>query len=246
MCIKVPCSQPFPQSLIDRIPPPPTSQKFPLHCENVAGIDIGSEFHFATALEESPGQTIRKFSANTHGLREMAEFLKSKGGTRTVVLEATGCYWVAALNLLEEAGSNVALLNPRTVKGIPGKKTDVKDCQWIRDLYSHELVSTSFVPAKMMAPLRELVRMRMSLVQNFSARINQMIKNLRMKNINLEKAGSDVTGKMGMMIICHTGRREKPLGLGRVEGQPLPEERGRDRQSSRRRFHHPPPLQSQN
>jgi hypothetical protein len=73
------------------------------------------------------------------------------------------------------------------VKGIPGKKTDVKDCQWIRDLYAFNLVSTSFVPAKMMTPIREMVRKRMLLVQDSAAKINQMIKSLRMMNINLER-----------------------------------------------------------
>ena len=182
MSLKVPHT-PDPLFANQALSPPP-SPKFPAVRENVAGIDIGSEFHYVAAPEGTPGPAVRKFSANTHGLREMVEFLKSKG-TRSVAMEATGCYWVAALNHLEEAGFEVALLNPRAVKGIPGKKTDVKDCQWIRDLYAFNLVNISFVPAKLMTPVREMVRKRMLLVQDSAAKINQMIKSLRMMNINL-------------------------------------------------------------
>jgi transposase len=150
--------------------------------------------------EDRHGPTVKWFRAETHGLDDMVGFPRLHG-IEHVAMEATGCYRIPVLNRLEAAGFDVALLNPRALKGIPGKKTDVKDGRWIRDVYAHGFGQKSFVPVKVMAPLRELVRLRGALVQDRARHINRMIKSLRMMNINLEKAVSDVTGKTGLAII---------------------------------------------
>lgn len=125
----------------------------------MAGIGIGFEFYGVAAPEGSPDQTARTFSTNPRGLMEMAKCLKCKGA-RTIAMEASGCHWVAVLSHLEEAGFDVALINPSAVAGIAGKESDVEGCQWIRDLYSRDLVSAFFVPAKMMTTPQELIHKR--------------------------------------------------------------------------------------
>jgi transposase len=167
---------------------------------NAAGIDIGSGEHYVAVPPDRPGQHVRHYAAETHGLRAMAEFLKEHGITH-VGMEATGIYWIAPYNFLLEAGFTVCLLNPRSIKTVPGRKSDVLDCQWIQRLYSHGLAEECFVPPAINISLRELLRARKSLVQDRSADTNRMIKVLRAANINLERAVTDITGMTGLTII---------------------------------------------
>jgi transposase len=190
-----------------------THTLYPMIKTDVAGIDIGAGSHFVAVPEDRKGPHVKEFQAETHGLVEMAKFL-AKNRIKQVALEATGIFWIPVYNHLEGAGFEVFLLNPRSLQGIPGKKTDVKDCQWIRDLFSHGFGQPSFVPAKEFVSLREFVRLRMRLVRDNARNVQHMIKSLRLMNITLERAVSDVTGVTGLAIIdAILGGERDPLVL---------------------------------
>jgi transposase len=203
------------QSTVERDEKSHFSQ-FPCLRFDVAGVDISASTHFVALPEGSTGPAVSEFVAETCGLVKIAELLKANN-VKIVAMEATGIYWIPVYNHLEQAGFEVALLNPYSVKNIQGRKTDVLDCQWIRTVYSHGLVDKSFVPTKDMVAIREMVRMRMELVESSSREINHMIKFLRMMNINLERAVTDITGMTGMNIISAilSGERD-PLALAQL------------------------------
>jgi transposase len=183
---------------------------------HVAGIDIGAGFHAAAVRDPSGKPVVKLFVAETHGLFELRDFLLSYG-IEDVAMEATGIYWIPVVNLLQEAGLRCALMNPRSLKGIPGKKTDVKDCQWIMDVYAHGFGEESFMPTREFAVIRKLARERQRTVQASSSEINVMIKNLRLMNVNLERAVSDVTGKTGLSVIdAIIGGERDPLALAEL------------------------------
>jgi transposase len=179
---------------------PPTQPAFPLIKTHVAGIDIGSEFHMVAIPPSLSPEPTRKFEAHTPGLIGLVKFLKEHDITEAA-MEATGVYWVPLFNLLEEAGIKPTLLNPRSLKAIPKKKSDVKDCQWILKVFSHGLVEGCFVPDAETAGLRELVRARAKVVADAADHTNRMIRTLRLMNVNLEKAVSDIQGETGQRII---------------------------------------------
>jgi hypothetical protein len=173
---------------------------FPLIKTQAAGIDIGGEFHMVAIPEWLSDNPVRKFLACSEGLRDLAMFLKEHDITEAA-MEATGIYWVPLFNLLEEQGIKPVLLDPKSLKGLPGRKSDVLDCQWILKAYSHDLGSACFVPDAETAELRELVRGRSTVDRDVSRVTNRMIRDLRLMNINLEIAVTDVQGETGMRII---------------------------------------------
>jgi transposase len=177
-----------------------TEPAFPQIKKMVAGIDIGSGFHMVAIPEHLDSEPVRKFDAHTPGLINLVGFLKEKGIVEAA-MEATGVYWVPLFNLLEEAGIKPTLLNPRSLKAIPKKKSDVMDCRWILKVFSHGLVEGCFVPDAQTAGLRELVRARAKVVADAADHTNRMIRTLRLMNVNLEKAVSDIQGETGMRII---------------------------------------------
>jgi transposase len=130
----------------------------------------------------------------------MAKFLRGHG-VKEVAMEATGVYWLAPYNFLEDAGFSVVLLNPRSVKLLSSNKSDVQDCRWIQRLHSRSLAAECLVPPALNVSLRELTRTRKTLVLERSRDTNRMIKTLRGANISLERAVADVSGKTGLRII---------------------------------------------
>ncbi len=116
-----------------------------------AGIDIGSEFHFVAVPEELDDQPVRSFACFTADLEMMAQWLV-KTGITTVVMESTGIYWIPAFEMLEEHGLDVKLVNARHVKNVPGRKTDVQDCQWLQQLHTHGLLEGLFAQKIKCAP----------------------------------------------------------------------------------------------
>src|SRR6478609_10945878 len=122
---------------------------------HAAGIDIGSKSFYVDAGEEQ----IRVFSTFTTDCKEVKEYLQSLGIT-TVAMESTGVYWVILYAVLEEAGMEVYLVNGRDVKNVPGRKSDVKDCQWLRQLHSYGLLKKSFIPPDNIRKLRNYIRLR--------------------------------------------------------------------------------------
>ena len=140
---------------------------------HAGGIDCGAEEHYVAVPPQSvePGQpAVRCFSAFTEGLDASVEWLKACGVT-TVAIESTGVYWIALCQKLEAAGIEVFLVNARHVRHVPGRKTDVKDCQWLQRLHSFGLLSASFRPEDGICRLRSLQRHRLNLVSTATQRL---------------------------------------------------------------------------
>ena len=109
-----------------------------------AGIDIGSREHYVCVPADRDDKNVRKFAAFTSDLREMAAWLK-KCGIRTIAMESTGVYWISVFQILETSGFEVILVNARHVKNVPGRKTDVKDAQWLQQLIATDYLVHHFV-----------------------------------------------------------------------------------------------------
>lgn len=167
---------------------------------DAAGIDLGAESHYASVPEDRCDEPVRRFGCYTPQLEEMAQWLIECGIT-TVVMEATGVYWIPVFRVLESHGLEVLLVNPRHVKYVPGRKTDVADCQWLRQLHTFGLLKGAFVPPQEVAAMRTYWRQRKDLVEAASREILHMQKALTQMNIHLHVVLSDVTGVSGMKIL---------------------------------------------
>ncbi len=165
-----------------------------------AGIDIGSQSHYVAVPEELDDEPIREFSCFTGDLNRMADWLVEIG-IKTVALESTGVYWIPAFEILEERGLEVLLVNARHVKNVPGRKSDVQDCQWLQQLHTYGLLKGAFRPPEETVALRTYMRQRETLVQSASDKIRHMQKALRQMNLLLENVVSDINGCTGMKII---------------------------------------------
>jgi transposase len=167
---------------------------------NAAGIDIGSGSHWVAVPEDRDEQPVREFRSFTHELIELADWLEACG-IDTVAMESTGVYWVPLYEILEERGIEVFLVNARHVKNVPGRKSDISDCQWIQQLHTFGLLRGSFRPNAEITAIRTLVRHRDKLVEAAASCIQRMQKALTLMNLQLHKVISDVTGVTGMSIL---------------------------------------------
>lgn len=167
---------------------------------NAAGIDVGSASHFVAVPEGRDTVTVREFKSFTADLYELANWLKSCGIT-TVAMESTGIYWIPLFEILEELGFEVRLVNPKHLKNVPGRKSDVLDCQWLQQLHTFGLLSGSFRPEQQVCELRAYTRQREGLVKSVSSHIHSMQKALGLMNIQLHNVLSDITGQTGFKII---------------------------------------------
>jgi len=167
---------------------------------NAAGIDIGSEFHYVCVPEDRDEQKIKKFGCFTSDLYKLADWLKDCKIT-TVAMESTGVYWIPLFEILDSKGFEVVLVNARHVKNVPGRKTDVKDCQWLQQLHSYGLLHGSFRPSDEICVLRGYMRQRDNLVRSASTHVQRMQKALSEMNLQLPKVISDITGATGTRII---------------------------------------------
>jgi hypothetical protein len=113
---------------------------------DAAGIDVGNESHFVSVPPDRDPQAIREFGCWTAALEEMAQWLKD-GGIRTVVMQSTGVYWIALHHVLQRHGLEVNLVDARGTKNVPGRKSDVQECQWLRKLHTYGLLRPCFAPA---------------------------------------------------------------------------------------------------
>jgi transposase len=163
---------------------------------NAAGIDIGSEKIFI-AIEEQEVQSFRTFTSTLH---QAIRYLKEHQ-IRSVGMEATGVYWIVLYDLLEQSGIEVLLVNPMETKNVPGRKTDVQDCQWIQQLHSYGLLRKSFIPPDKIRELRIYVRLREDHIQMASAHVQHMQKALIMMNIRLHEVISQIQGSSGLKVI---------------------------------------------
>lgn len=167
---------------------------------SAAAIDIGSTMHMAAVNPDSSELPIRAFGTFTQDLHKLAEWFQSCGVT-SVVMESTGVYWIPAFEILEQHGFEVILVNARYAKNVPGRKTDVSDAGWLRQLHSYGLLRGSFRPEAQIATLRAYLRQRERLVEYAAAHIQHMQKALMEMNLQLHHVVSDITGATGMRII---------------------------------------------
>ncbi len=166
---------------------------------NAAGIDAGSREHWVSVPEDRTDQPVRVFGTFTEDLYELADWLVSCG-IDTVAIEATGVYWIALFEILERRGLNPRLVDARSI-GRRNKKTDVLDCQWIRQLHTFGLLDAAFRPDDQTVVLRSYLRHRRMLIDYASDHIRHMQKALDLMNLKLHTVISDITGVTGQRII---------------------------------------------
>jgi transposase len=167
---------------------------------NAAGIDVGANFHLVAIPEDRAEDNVRKFGPFTSDLHQMADWL-TEHHIQTVVMESTGVYWIPVFQILEQRGLEVKLVNAAHVKNLPGRKSDVSDCQWLQQLHTFGLLNGSFRPKDEICVLRTLLRLRDTLVKDCSSHVLRMQKALTEMNIQIHRVLSDITGYSGMAII---------------------------------------------
>jgi transposase len=165
-----------------------------------AGIDIGARFHVVAVSPDLCDEPVQTFQAFTSDLQRMADWLVATG-IKTVVMESTGVYWVAAYEVLESRGLDVVLANAREARAVPGRKSDVNDAQWLQRLHACGLLRASFRPGRAIAELRAYLRARERHTDYAAAHVQHMQKALTFMNIQLHHVISTVTGITGMKII---------------------------------------------
>ena len=143
---------------------------------------------------------VREFSAFTSDLYRLADWL-TQCQVDTVVMEATGVYWIPLFEILEARGFDVRLVDARHVKNVSGRKSDVLDCQWLQQLHTYGLLQAAFRPVEQICVLRSYLRQRALLVRYAAAHVQHMQKALQQMNILLHQVVSDITGLTGMTII---------------------------------------------
>lgn len=184
----------------------------PIIHERAAGIDIGSRFHVVAVSPDLSAEPLRTFQAFTSDLQRMADWL-IKTGIKTVAMESTGVYWVAAYEVLESRGIDVILANAREARAVPGRKSDVNDAQWLQRLHACGLLRASFRPGRDIAALRVYLRSRERHLDYAAAHIQHMQKALTFMNLQLHHVISDITGATGMKIIRAIVAGERDPGI---------------------------------
>ena len=182
---------------------------------NAAGIDVGGSSHWVAVPARSDPEPIREFGAMTDDLNAMATWLLACG-VDTVALESTGVYWIPVFEVLEQRGLKVWLVDARQMKYVPGRKSDVQDCQWLQKLMSLGFLRAAFRPDAEVCELRAVARQRDTLLKEQASWVQRMQKALVQMNIQLTEILSDVMGLSGELIIRDivAGQRD-PKALAR-------------------------------
>jgi transposase len=170
---------------------------------HAAGIDVGSTEHWVCVPEDSVPEgesNVRSFGAFSGDLDKLVEWLLACG-IKTVAVESTGVYWIPVAQKLEAAEIEVVLVNAKHLKYVPGRKSDVKDCQWLQQLHSYGLLNGSFRLAHDICALRSLLRHRQNLIESAGSEVQHMQKALQQMNVHLHHAVSDLVGATGLRIL---------------------------------------------
>ena len=167
---------------------------------HAAGIDCGSAEHFVAVPPDRDPTPVRSFATFTGDLYRLADWLTTCRVT-SVAMEATGVYWIPLYEILEARGFTVLLVNARHVKNVPGRKSDVSDCEWLRDLHIVGLLRGSFRPTDGIVALRAYLRHRQTLIETAGAHVQRMQKALVQMNVQLPLVVSDITGVTGIRIL---------------------------------------------
>lgn len=167
---------------------------------NTAGIDCGSAEHFVAVPPDRDTTPVRSFPTFTGDLHRLADWLTACRVT-SVAMEATGVYWIPLYEILDARGFTVLLVNARHVKNVPGRKSDVSDCEWLRDLHIVGLLRGSFRPTDGIVALRAYLRHRQTLIETAGSHVQRMQKALVQMNVQLPLVVSDITGVTGLKIL---------------------------------------------
>jgi transposase len=179
---------------------PKTTQSQPIIRAHCAGIDVGCAELYAAVPADADAEPVRTFPTFTEDLHALADWLV-RCQVQSVALESTGVYWIPIFQILEARGLEVYLVNARHVKNVPGRKTDVSDCQWLQYLHSVGLLRASFRPPAQVCAVRSLWRHRDMLVRSGARHVQHMQKALTQMNIQLANVISDLTGQTGLAIV---------------------------------------------
>jgi transposase len=171
--------------------------------ERCAAVDVHKKTAVTTIMitqaDGSVKEQLRTFSTMTADLLALDDWLRMHE-VQVIAIESTGVYWRPVFNVLEE-GRTIVLVNAQHMKAVPGRKTDVKDSQWLADLLRHGLLKASFIPPKPIRELRDLLRYRKTLVQERSQEVNRVQKVLETANVKLSSVATDVLGKSGRSMV---------------------------------------------
>jgi len=183
---------------------------------DAAGIDVGASEIFVAVPEDRDAESVRSFATFTRDLHSLADWLQACG-IRSVAMESTSVYWIPLHQILEAREIQVYLVNAQHVKNVPGRKTDVSDCQWIQYLHSVGLLRASFRPPAVICAIRSLWRHRDTLIQMAAEHVMHMQKALDQMNLQVHRVLSDITGLSGLRIMdaILTGERD-PVTLAHL------------------------------
>lgn len=182
---------------------------------NAAGIDIGSRSHWVAIGQNA--EDVKEFGVYSEDQMAMCRWLK-QNGINSIAMESTGTYWQNLFSTLVGQGFDVILVNGKQTKNVKGKKTDIKDCQWIQKLHTLGILSSSFLPDSDTDRIRTYSRHRLNLINQSAACINRIQKYLRLMNMRLDIVVKDVVGETGSKII-------EAFLEGETEGKALAENR---------------------
>src|SRR6266581_5910192 len=172
----------------------------PVMHPDAAGVDIGAEEIFVAVPADRDVESVQSFDTFTRDLHQLADWLQSCR-VRTVAMESTGVYWIPLYQILETRGFQVFLVNAQHIKNVPGRKSDVSDCQWIQYLHSVGLLRASFRPPGFICAIRSLWRHRSSLIQMAAEHVLHMQKALDQMNLQIHRVLNDITGVRGLKIL---------------------------------------------
>lgn len=167
---------------------------------NAAGVDMGAREIFVAVPADRDRESVRSFPTFTEDLHRLVDWLQ-QCRIDTVAMESTGVYWIPLFQILEARGLQVCLVNAQHVRHVPGRKSDVVDCQWLQYLHSVGLLKASFRPEQDICAVRSLLRHRESLVQMACVHVQHMHKALDQMNVQIHHVISDITGVTGLAIV---------------------------------------------
>ena len=186
---------------------------------NAAGIDVGNAEHMVAVPPGRDAQPVQSFGSFTADVHRMGRWLKACR-VDTVVMQATGVYWVALYQILETYDLDVKVVNARYTKTLPGRKTDVLECQWLQKLHTFGLLNNSFLPNEETRVLRTYFRQRENLVAAAGTCMQHIQKALTEMNVQLANVLSDLSGATGMAILRALLRGERdPQRLAKLKNQ---------------------------
>lgn len=176
------------------------SRPLPVLHPKAAGIDVASNHLVVAVPPELDPDPVRTFEGFTEDLQSLADWL-IRLGIETIAMESTSTYWIPIFQILEGRGMHVCLVNARHVKGVPGRKTDVQDAEWLRYLHSVGLLRGSYRPPDAVCAVRSLLRQRQHLVSQAGMHVQLMQKALSQMNLQLHNVISDIMGVSGQRIL---------------------------------------------